>query len=68
MNTFVINNSEISFKEFLSKIFQQSGLSKNDFYKHKIILQIPDMEIYNLIKNNPKIYFSNPIYIKTNED
>ena len=68
MNTFVINNSEISFKEFLSKIHQQSGLSKNDFYKHKIILQIPDMEIYNLIKNNPKIYFSNPIYIKTNED
>ena len=68
MNTFVINNSKISFKEFLSKIYHQSGLSKADFYKHKIILLIRDMKIYKLVKNNPKIYFSNPMDIKTNED
>ena len=52
MNSFVINISEISFKEFLEQIFQESGLSKEEFYKHKIVLQIPDMEIYKLVKNN----------------
>ena len=68
MNTFTINNSKISFKEFLGKILQESGLSKEEFCKHKIVLQIPDIEIYNLVKNNPRIYFSVPMEIKTNED
>ena len=68
MNSFVINISEISFKEFLEQIFQESGLSKEEFYKHKIVLQIPDMEIYNLVKNNPRIYYSNPMKINSNED
>ena len=68
MNTFTINNSKISFKEFLEKILQESGLSKEEFCKHKIVLQIPDIEIYNLVKNNPRIYFSIPMEIKTNED
>jgi hypothetical protein len=68
MNTFTINNSKISFKEFLEKILQESGLSKEEFCKHKIVLQIPDIEIYNLVKNNPRIYFSVPMEIKTNED
>ena len=61
MNTFTINNSKISFKEFLEKILQESGLSKEEFCKHKIVLQIPDIEIYNLVKNNPRIYFSIPM-------
>ena len=68
MNSFVINISEISFKEFLEQIYQESGLSKEEFYKHKIVLQIPDMEIYNLVKNNPRIYYSNPMKINSNED
>ena len=68
MNSFVINISEISFKEFLEQIYQESGLSKEEFYKHKIVLQIPDMEIYNLVKNNPRIYYSNPMEINSNED
>ena len=68
MNTFVLNTVELSFKEFLEKIHQESNLTKDEFYKHKIVFIIPDIEIYNLIKNSPFIYYSNPIEIKTKED
>ena len=47
---------------------QESGFSKDELYKHKIVLQIPDLETYNLVKNNPRISFSQPMEIKTNED
>ena len=68
MNTFTLNTVELSFKEFLEKIHQESNLTKEEFYKHKIVLIISDMEIYNLVKNSPLIYYSNPMEIKTKED
>ena len=68
MNKFVLNTVELSFKEFLETIQEQSGLTKDEFYMHKIVLIIPDLETYNLVKNNPIIYYSNPMEIKTNED
>ena len=68
MDTFVLNTVELSFKEFLEKIHQESNLIKEEFYKHKIVLIISDMEIYNLVKNSPLIYYSNPMEIKTKED
>jgi len=63
-----ININQLSFKQFLEKIMQESGFSKDELYKHKIVLQIPDLETYNLVKNNPRISYSQPIEIKTNED
>ena len=68
MSSFSLNNCQLSFKQFLEIIIQKSGLSKEEFYKYKIVLLIPDLEIYNLIKNNPRIYYSQPMEIKTNED
>ena len=68
MSSFSLNNCQLSFKQFLEIIIQKSGLSKEEFYKYKIVLQIPDLELYNLVKNNPKIYYSQPMEIKTNED
>ena len=68
MDTFVLNTVELSFKEFLEKILQESGLTKDEFYKHKIVLIIPDLETYNLVKNSPLIHYLNPMEIKTNED
>ena len=68
MSSFSLNNYQYSFKQFLEIIIQKFGLSKDELYKNKIVLQIPDLEIYNLVKNNPRIYYSKPMEIKTNED
>lgn len=69
MSSFVYNISKLSFIQFLEQIIEKFGFSKEEFYKYKIVLQIPDLEIYNLVKNNPRIYNSNPMKeIKTNED
>ena len=68
MSSFSINNSKLSFKQFLEEIIEKSGLSKEELYKYKIVLEIPDLEIYNLVKNNPRIYFSQSLEIKTEED
>ena len=68
MNTSALNTIELSFKEFLETIQEQSGLTKDEFYKNKIVFIIPNLEIYNLVKKNPKIYYLNPIKIETNDD
>ena len=68
MSSFSLNTYQFSFKQFLEIIIQKSGLSREEFYKHKIVLQIPDLEIYNLVKNNPRISYSQPIKIKSNKD
>ncbi len=68
MNTFVLNTIELSFKEFLEIIHEQSGLTEDEFYKNKIVFIIPYLEKYNLVKKHPKIYYLNPIKIETNED
>ena len=64
MASISINICRLSFKQFLEKVIQESGFSKNELYKHKIVLQIPDLEIYNLVKNNPRISYTHPMEIK----
>ncbi len=68
MTSISLNINQLSFKQFLENIIQKSGLSKEELYKHKIVFQIPDLETYNLLKNNPRISFTHPMEIKTNED
>ena len=68
MNTFTFNNCKLSFIQFLEKICKESGLTKEELYNYTIMLHITDLETYNLVKNNPRIYYSHPSEIKTNED
>ena len=66
--SFTLNNCKLSFKQFLEYFLQETGLTKEEFYKYKIVLHILDIATYNLLKNQPRIHHSNPYEIKTNED
>ena len=68
MSSISINTTKLSFKQFLENIIKESGLSKEEFYKHKIVFQINDLETYNLVKSNPRISYFHSMEIKTNED
>ena len=50
-----ISPSQLSFKQFLEKVRDDSGLSQEDFLKYKITIPIKDLTTFNIIKNLPKI-------------
>ena len=58
MKTFKINNNELSFKQFLEKICQESGLSKEEFYKCKVMLPIFNPYVYNAIRKNSTLKYT----------
>ena len=56
-SSITLNNSQLSFKEFLEKIKEQSGLSEEEFLQHKIMFPILDQQTYYLIKKNENITY-----------
>ena len=55
---FTINNCELSFKEFLEKIQEESGIPKEEFPKYKIMCPILDLHTYYLIKKNGNVTYT----------
>ena len=47
----ILNPSKLSFKQFLEKIRDDSGLSQEDFLKYKITIPINDLDTFNTLKN-----------------
>ena len=50
-----INPNQLSFKQFLEKIRDDSGLSKEDFLNYKITIPIKNFKDFNMIKNIPNL-------------
>jgi len=55
---FTINNCELSFKEFLEKIQEESGIPKEEFPKYKIMCPVLDLHTYYLIKKNGNVTYT----------
>ena len=50
-----ITPGSLNFKEFLEQVRDDSGLSTEDFLKHKITLPINDLNTFQMIKNIPNL-------------
>ena len=46
-----INPFQLTFKQFLEKIRDESGLSQEDFLKYRITIPINDFKTFNILKN-----------------
>ena len=55
---FTFNNSNLSFKDFLEKIQEESGIPMEEFPKYKIMCPILDLHTYYLIKKNGNVTYT----------
>ena len=55
---FTINNAELSFKDFLEKIQEESGIPMEEFPKYKIMCPVLDLHTYYLIKKNCNVTYT----------